>query len=195
MAAFPPLDPPSTPAAPPSAPPRHRERTPPPRPAPALATTWQPAPLWRRSLAALLDLVPPLALWALVTWVLVATNAELDLPPWNLFDQVVEYLHERPGRAALSALALVLFEVLWPVLFAARTPGRRALGVALLGADGRPLDRMATLAWSLWRIPSLALAGVGAWWAIVNPERRTLHDRLARAWLVRVTATTPRTLG
>lgn len=144
------------------------------------------APVWRRTFAALIDLVVPLTAWALATWALIATDPEpLELPPWNLFDQIVDYLHDRPGRALMSLTLFVALQVAWPVLFAGRTPGKRALDVALLAGDGDRPTRLRCLGWAVWRIPSLALAGLGAWWALLDPERRTLHDRLARMWLVR----------
>lgn len=148
------------------------------------------APGWRRTLATLLDLLAPLTAWALVTWALVASDGEaLEMPPWNLFDQIVDYLHQRPGRTALSVLSLVVVLVSWQVAFAGRTPGKRALGIALLAADARPPTRLRVLAWAVWRVPSLALAGVGVWWSLLDPERRTLHDRLARLWVVRAEPT------
>lgn len=175
MNGLPPLEPAPLPAPPPS----------PPR-----AVSWLAAPLWRRALAAALDAVIPLALWALATWTLVVTDGELELPPWNLFDQVVDYLHDRPGRSALSIAVLVALQVMWPVLFAGRTPGRRALDLAPIDASGRPPSLGRIFGWAAWRVPSLAFAGLGAWWAWVDIERRTLHDRLAGVWLVRAT---PRT--
>lgn len=150
------------------------------------------APVWRRFFAALIDLVVPLTAWALATWALIATDPEpLELPPWNLFDQVVDYLHDRPGRAFLSLTIFVALQVAWPLVFGARTPGKRALDVLMLGGDGRPPSRLRVLGWALWRVPSLALAGLGAWWALLDPERRTLHDRLARVWLVRLSNSGP----
>lgn len=150
------------------------------------------AGVWRRTFATLIDLVVPLTAWALGTWALIATDPEpLELPPWNLFDQIVDYLHDRPGRALLSLTLFLSLQLAWPFVFAGRTPGKRALDVALLGADGRRPSRARCLAWALWRIPSLGLAGLGAWWALLDPERRTLHDRLARVWLVRESGDEP----
>jgi uncharacterized RDD family membrane protein YckC len=40
-------------------------------------------------------------------------------------------------------------------------------------------------AWSVCRVALLLPAGLGAHWAIVDPERRTLYDRAAGLWLVR----------
>jgi len=146
---------------------------------------YQAAPLWRRSFATLIDLAVPATLWVLGTWALLASDPEpLELPPWNLFDQIVDYLHDRPGRAFLSLTLFIGLQIAWPLAFAGRTPGKRALDVVMLAGDGRRPGAGRLLLWALWRIPSLALAGLGAWWALLDPERRTLHDRLARVWLV-----------
>jgi len=174
MPGLPPLEPAPAPVAPA------------PRPPPVLDHEWSAAPLWRRALAAGLDALVPCAVWALATWALVASDPELALPPWNLFDQIVDYLHDRSARSALSIAVLVLAQVAWPIVFAGRTPGKRALGLALIGVDGRAPTVGRVAAWALWRVPSIALGGLGAWWALVDVERRTLHDRLAGLWLVRV---------
>jgi uncharacterized RDD family membrane protein YckC len=143
------------------------------------------APVWRRALATLIDLLVPLTAWVLATWLVIASDpAPLTIAPWNLFDQIVDYLHDRPGRAAFSLTLLVLAQVGWPLAFRDATPGKRALEVALVDARGVPPSRGRRLVWALVRVPSLALAGLGAWWALVDPERRTLHDRVAGMWLV-----------
>ena len=157
---------------------------------------FQAAPLWRRLFATLLDALVPLTLWALGTWALVSSDPEsLAIPPWNLFDLFVDYLYERPLRAALSLIVLVALQIAWPVVFRAATPGKRALGVALVDGFGAPPPRLGCLAWALWRVPSIALGGLGVWWAVIDPERRTLHDRLARLWLVRAAIAAPPTDG
>ena len=76
------------------------------------------ATLGRRAAAALLDLFVPLTCWALATWIIVASDPRpLAMPPWNLFDTVIDYLHDRPGRAAASVFVLVVAQVGWPLLF------------------------------------------------------------------------------
>lgn len=146
---------------------------------------FEAASLWRRTLAALLDLLVPFTAWALATWAVISSDpTPLAMPQWNLFDQVVDYLHDRPGRALASIALFVALQIAWPFAFAARTPGKRALGLALVTADGSPPSRLRTLGWAALRVPSILLAGMGVWWAIVDPERRTLHDRVAGIWAV-----------
>lgn len=147
------------------------------------------APLWRRALATLIDLAVPLTVWALGTWALVATDpTPLEMAPWNLFDQVVDYLHDRPGRAVVAVMLMVGMQVAWPLAFPGGTPGKRVMQVTLVDRHGAPTSRRRILAWALVRVPSVALAGIGLWWALVDPERRTLHDRAAGLWCVRAAA-------
>lgn len=151
-------------------------------PTPKVITT---APLPLRALAALIDLVPPLLFAALATWLLVTTDPmPLEPREWNLIDQVVDYLNDRPGRASLSFLSFIALQVLWPLAFRGRTPGRRLLRLELTAREpSPPFARL--LAWSALRIALLLPAGLGALWAIVDPERRTLYDRAAGLWLAR----------
>ena len=152
----------------------------------------QVAPLWRRICATLIDLIVPLALWGLATWLIVTSDPEPPpVAPWNLIDQVVDYLHDRPGRTWASGLVFVTLQILWPLVFAGRTPGRRALGLTFVGPNGAPPSFGRLLGWSLVRLPSMLLAGIGAWWAILDPERRTLHDRAAGLWLALGKSRTP----
>jgi len=149
----------------------------------AVVSIWV-SPLWRRACATLIDLIVPLALWALATWLIVGSDPEPPpVAPWNLIDQVVDYLHDRPGRAWASGLVFVTLQLLWPLAFAGRTPGRRALGLNLVGPDGASPSLGRLLGWSLVRLPLVLMAGIGAWWAILDPERRTLYDRAAGLWL------------
>ncbi len=150
------------------------------------------APLWRRTSATLIDLIVPLGLWALATWLIVTSDPEPPpVAPWNFIDQIVDYLHDRPGRTWASGLVFIALQVLWPLAFAGRTPGRRALGLTFVGPNGVAPSLARLLGWSLVRVPLMLVAGIGAWWAILDPERRTLHDRAAGLWLALGNRRTP----
>lgn len=58
--------------------------------------------------------------------------------------------------------------------------------IRLVSADGRPLTtRQVFLRYSLaW--PSLLAGGVGILWALADPDRQFLHDRLAGTRLIRL---------
>lgn len=145
------------------------------------------APLWRRLLAALVDRVPVLGLWLAATWAIVTLDpAPPDIPPWNFIDRVVDYIQARPGRSFLVFVVLMAIEIGWPLVFTWRfgaSPGKRLLGLTVVARDGARPRFGRLVAWLAARLPSAYLAGLGLWWAIVDPERRTLHDRAAGVWV------------
>lgn len=149
------------------------------------------APTWRRALAGLIDLVVVLGLWALVTWAIVGSDPEPPIiPPWNPLDRIVDYIQARPGRTALSFAALALLHVAWTFVWTRASSrgaslGQRALGLVTIDRQGRRPSSGRLLGWLAARLPSTFLAGVGLWWALVDRERRTLHDRVARVWVIR----------
>lgn len=146
------------------------------------------APTWRRALATLVDHVPIALLWTALVWALVGLDADPpDIPPWNFFDRVVDYIQARPERSLLAVVGLFAIEIGWPLAFTpwlGSTPGKRLLGLTVVDRTGvRPrLGRL--LGWAAARLPSAFLAGAGLWWAIVDPERRALHDRIAGVWVI-----------
>jgi len=153
------------------------------------------ASLWRRLLASLLDGVPIAATASIVVLLLLLTDPEpLEIPPWNWFDQVVDYLHDRPLRSLLIALSGAFAFVLWPVCFAGDTPGRRLLSVRTVASDGGRPRRLEVLRWSLWRLLGLVLGAAGFTFALIDRDRRTLYDRLGRLWLI-ATPRAPRAHG
>ncbi len=153
------------------------------------------AALWRRALASLVDAIPVIAFTTAVAVGLILTDPEpLRIPPWNWFDQVVDYLHDRPLRSIIIAVAGVLALLLWPVCFSGDTPGRRLLSVRMIDAEGSRPQRIAVLRWSCWRLLGLAPGGAGFTFALIDRDRRTLYDRLGRLWLIAVPRA-PRTRG
>jgi uncharacterized RDD family membrane protein YckC len=146
--------------------------------------------LWRRGAAGLIDLACVLAVVVTVAVLLVVTDPTLAIPPWNWFDRAVDYLHDRPGRASSIAVGLLFSLAAWPAVFGGRTPGRRILGLVFFDAEGLGPSRRRLLGWGVLSVAGLLLGGVGVTWALVDPERRTLPDRLARLW-VAVTSDAP----
>jgi uncharacterized RDD family membrane protein YckC len=84
--------------------------------------------------------------------------------------------------AHLFLLLLAYFVWFWTQR--GQTPAMRAWRIRLVAADGRHLRPAQALLRYLLCWPSLALAGIGILWALVDPDRRFLHDRLAGTRLV-----------
>ncbi len=84
--------------------------------------------------------------------------------------------------AHLFLLLLVYF--LWFWSHGGQTPAMKAWRIRVVTASGHPVRPAQALARYLLCWPSLALAGVGIVWALLDRDRLFLHDRLAGTRLV-----------
>jgi len=151
------------------------------------------APTWRRWLALTLDALPVVTVWLLCAFAIAGASGEPPPPtsPWNQLDQLVDFINARPLTVALSLMMLAALGFAWPLvahLAWGRTPGKRVLGLVVIDARGERPSRGRAAAWCALRVLGVALLGGGVLWAIADPERRTLYDRLAGVWVVRAPA-------
>lgn len=61
----------------------------------------------------------------------------------------------------------------------------RTWRLAIVAEDGRPIDRPRALRRYLLAVVGCGLVGLTFWWALIDRERRFLHDRLAGTRVVR----------
>jgi len=143
-----------------------------PRPTPSAHIGW-------RLLALLYDFFPVFGLWFLVAALFVAIR-----------------------RAAVTGggLGLLEFAILWLVTGAyaiaswrsgGQTLGMRPWRLRVVAADGgRPTRKALLLRYAVGNV-SLLLAGLGFWWAWVDRDRLTWHDRLSQTRIVREAKVAP----
>lgn len=95
-----------------------------------------------------------------------------DRPSWLLWAH----------RTLLMATVWGFFAWFWT--HGGQTLGMRAWRLRLVATDGGTITWMHTL----WRFAgaalSLAALGLGYWWILVDPERRSWHDRLSGTHLI-----------
>ncbi|WP_312709923.1 RDD family protein [Stenotrophomonas sp.] len=141
----------------------------------------RPLLLWRL-LALFYDLWPVLALWMLAGTVFTVAYT-------------ISGHAQRENIAPFSAWQWLLWAVCWGITGAyataswrrgGQTLGMRPWRLKLETRDGTPLQRG-----QLWRrftvgTLSLLLGGLGFWWAWVDRERLTWHDRASGTRMVRV---------
>jgi len=127
------------------------------------------APLRLRTFAFAYDLLPLLGLWFLAGVVAVAlTGGALD-----------------PHRPAHRILVQELTVILWTGYFivswvrGGQTLGMRAWRLRVVRDDGGPLAWPQALLRLAVGCVSLAALGAGFWWALIDAQRRTWHDRAA----------------
>lgn len=98
------------------------------------------------------------------------------------------------GRAGMGLYLVLLFLVLWgyPVAFEAlwhgQTPGKRAVGLRVVSADGAPVGWMASFLRNLMRTVDMLPFGYafGLASGLVDPWSRRLGDIVARTMVVHV---------
>lgn len=142
------------------------------------ASTVRSAPLWRRIAALVYDVFPLVGLWMLTTFVyLFAAGRHYDPahPGWGT----------RLGlQLALFAITAAYFVISWARV--GQTIGMRAWKLKLLRDDGGKIGALPALGRFFLALLSLALAGIGFWWALFDTRKRTLHDRICKTVMVRV---------
>lgn len=141
------------------------------------------APSWRRALAGLVDVVPIAAAATLIVWLAMPALPE---SPWNPIDRFVDAFNASAAWLVVPLVVLGAVALAWNVTFQLTrgvTPGKELLGLTIVDARGQRPTRRATVLHCLWRLPAVGLLYFGNLWALADPERRTLHDRLARVYV------------
>jgi uncharacterized RDD family membrane protein YckC len=140
-------------------------------------------PMWRRLMARLVDVV------AVATWVFALSIAHvfIHLQLWS------ETVAPAPwGNWFLATITFTLVYALYEIVFISRTgatPGKDLLGIKVVDAATGGVPSLGQAA-RRWFLPGIVQPIPGAWiggvatlvWgstALFDPERRTVHDRLA----------------
>jgi uncharacterized RDD family membrane protein YckC len=82
---------------------------------------------------------------------------------------------------AIGAVVTVLYRGLW-CLANSDTPGMRFAGLRLVDFDGRRPKREHRMVRQFAGVLSLASAGVGLLWALVDEESLTWHDHISKTF-------------
>jgi uncharacterized RDD family membrane protein YckC len=86
-------------------------------------------------------------------------------------------------EAALLGVAVAFFCGFWT--HGGQTVGMRAWHIRVESADGTPLTLRHAALRFLAALVSVAAAGLGFWWCLVDRERRAWHDIWAKTRVVR----------
>ncbi|MHB8447792.1 MAG: RDD family protein [Rudaea sp.] len=135
-----------------------------------------PAPLRLRLAAAIYDLLPLVGVWFVaVVLALAITGGALDT-------------HTLAGKFLVQGLALVLSGAYFIVSWSrgGQTIGMRAWKLRVVDTDGRRVPLPRALLRFVVALVSLAPLGAGFWWALVDAQKRTWHDKAANTALVRI---------
>ena len=87
-------------------------------------------------------------------------------------------------RTFLFLLCFSFYAWFW--LHGGQTLGMRAWKLRLQNKDGRPITIWQALLRFLVAIPSLAFAGLGFLWMLIDKDKMTLYDRFSESVIVRL---------
>ncbi|MBN8249192.1 MAG: RDD family protein, partial [Verrucomicrobia bacterium] len=136
-----------------------------------------------------------------IDWVILSVLATLITLPWaeplaQLQEQFwAQWKANTPDPATTLRLLLISLAINLPLGFAyfagfhgarGATPGKQALGLHVVRDDGLPLGYGRAVLRHAAEILSGLLLGAGYLLAAVTPEKRALHDLLARTRVVRM---------
>ncbi len=146
------------------------------------------APGWRRAAAWAVDAVPfAVGGGALARRLFREAGAGLPAPPEGL-DGILDLLARERLIAVsvltMAALALAVYATLAHAL-AGATLGKRLFGLRVIGPDGAAPSPARSAARSALAVVSAGLVGLGFLLALFNRSGRTLHDLIARTWVVK----------
>jgi uncharacterized RDD family membrane protein YckC len=162
------------------------------RPAPAIRDIRaRPASLWRRAGALLLDTA--IVLGVLTLYLTLATllvhPATVRGPHLDGLDGLMARLHVLNGVllpvAVLGILLAVVYSTVFAFLWGGRTPGRWLFGIRLVDRRGLAPAPGHAVARALLAVVSFALCLAGFWLSLFDRRGQTLHDKLARTFVVR----------
>jgi uncharacterized RDD family membrane protein YckC len=132
-----------------------------------------PASLFRRLAALVYDALLLAALVFIFTLALVLVRGGREIRPGTIWFE-----------ACLVALAFAFCGVFWAR--GGQTLGMHAWNIRLVAADGRRIGwrRSAARFFAAWL--SILPFGLGYWWALIDRDRLSWHDRLSGTRVVRV---------
>jgi uncharacterized RDD family membrane protein YckC len=136
------------------------------------------APLWRRLAAMIYDALLLVALWmTTVALLMMLTGGRLAAPDRPVALHLMEQL-------ALVAVTWGFFAWFW--IHGGQTLGMRAWRLRLVDKAGGPVSLATASRRLLAATLSLAACGLGYFWALIDREHCTWHDRLTGTRVVLV---------
>ncbi|HEY3519707.1 MAG TPA: RDD family protein [Rhodanobacteraceae bacterium] len=138
----------------------------------------RPVSLWRRLAALVYDVFPLIGLWMLTVFVCLFVAGR------NYDPAHPQFLFRLWLQIALLVVTAAYFVISWTRIGA--TIGMRAWKLKLVCDDGAKLGAVRALARFFLALLSLAIAGIGFWWALFDAQKRTVHDRVCGTQMIRL---------
>ena len=147
------------------------------------------AGFWRRSLAALVDLVIIALTAGPMFYGLIRATDDLGPLRGGLsLDGALQFLAIEPLDILVWIAPLLAMAALYFILFIAlsgRTPGQKLVGIRVINRAGGPPGPWRALLRIVGTALGLAPGGLGSLWMAFDREKRAFHDYLTGTYVVR----------
>jgi len=149
---------------------------------PAINNT--PAPLWRILAAMAYDSILVIAIWMVVTFIILSFFGVENARTLEGEAVVLDPIYKNITFTAMIVSAWAFYGWFWT--HSGQTLGMQAWRIRVVSKQGQPI----TVAQSVVRfgaaMVSWLLLGIGYWMMVFNSEKETLHDKVSNTRLVSV---------
>jgi len=149
---------------------------------PAINNT--PAPLWRILAAMAYDSILVIAIWMVVTFIILSFFGVENARTLEGEAVVLDPIYKNITFTAMIVSAWAFYGWFWT--HSGQTLGMQAWRIRVVSKQGKPI----TVAQSVVRfgaaMVSWLLLGIGYWMMLFNSEKETLHDKVSNTRLVSV---------
>ena len=150
------------------------------------AHTFDPAPIWRRLAAMLYDSLLVFAIWIMVGFVVLSAFGLEEARTLEGEVVVMDTLVKNTLFAAMLLSAFLFFGFFWTQ--SGQTLGMQAWRIRVLRNDGSSISWKQAAIRFVAAPPSLLLLGLGYWYCLLDPARRSVPDLLSATRIVRAPA-------
>jgi uncharacterized RDD family membrane protein YckC len=153
---------------------------------PANRDSFEPAPLWRRLAAMLYDSLLVFAIWILVGFAVLSSFGLEQARTLEGEMVVMDALVKNTLFTAMLLSAFLFFSFFWT--HSGQTLGMQAWRIRVLRNDGGSISWKQAAIRFASAPPSLLLLGLGYWYCLMDPARRSVPDLLSATHIVRAPA-------
>ena len=152
----------------------------------ASPATFVAAPLWRRIAAMLYDSLLVFAIWIMVGFAVLSAFGLEQARTLEGETVVLDALVKNTLFVAMVISAYLFFGFFWTN--SGQTLGMQAWRIRVVRTDGGRISWKQAAIRFVSAPPSLLLLGLGYWWSLLDPARRSVPDQLSGTRIVRAPA-------
>ena len=149
---------------------------------PAINNT--PAPLWRILAAMAYDSILVIAIWMVVTFIILSFVGVENARTLEGEAVVLDPLYKNITFAAMIISAWAFYGWFWT--HSGQTLGMQAWRIRVVNKQGQAVTAAQSVMRFAMAIVSWLLLGIGYWMMLFNSEKETLHDKISNTKLVSV---------